>query len=121
MQTFEQKRFEELERLFGYLNSRKPVTAGKGDNFMIVCYIGNYIAKEKDSEIRMVSVVDTEQAAHFIARWVRIRDELAYLPKIYRTNVGLYPSEKGSVNAYLASLNTQRLKLKARLEKKESS
>ena len=117
MKTFDNKRYQELHKLFSYLNNKKPVTAGKGDRFMIVCYKGNYIDQEDGAEIRMVSVVDTEQAAHFIARWVNIRDELTYLPKIYRTNAALYPSEKGSVSEYLASLEKQYLALKEKLEK----
>ena len=120
MQTFEKERYEDLGRLFGYLNSRKPVTSGKGDNYIIVCYLGDYVNRAADSEIRMVSVVDTEQAAHFIARWVKRRDKLPYLPKIYRTSAGLYPSDKGSVSAYLEALDKQRLALKARVDKDEN-
>jgi len=121
MQTFEEKRYEELSKLFSYLDGRKPVITGKGDNYMIVCYIGNYVDKAPNSAIRMVSVVDTEQAAHFIARWVKIRDKLTYLPKIYRTSADLYPSNKGSVREYLKTLATTRDKLKAKLEQRKNS
>jgi len=114
METFETERYEDLDRLFGYLNSRKPVTTGQGENFMVVCYLGDYVNRAENSEIRMVSVVDTEQAAHFIARWVKRRDKLAYLPKIYRTGAKLYPSEKGSVSAYLESLKKQWLILQSK-------
>lgn len=121
MESLEERRFIELNTLFSYLEGRKPVTSGKGDRFMIVCYTGNYVDRAPDSAVRMVSVVDTEQAAHFIAKWVKRREKLSYLPKIYRTNAGLYPSESGSVSEHLAFLWNTLNKMKARREQANSA
>ena len=97
------KRIKALQERYSYLDSRKQVLPGKGVNFALIQYIGNYYKHEEGSEKRLLSIVDNLQTAHYLARVIKQRDKLDYLPIIERTDNGLYPAKSDQVTKYLAA------------------
>ena len=107
IQSGEKKRYYELKSLFGYLNSRRTDFPGKGEHYELIVYHGDYYHREPNSAIELIAVCSTARAAHYIARIVKHKRELGFLPRIRLTTAPCHPSTAYKVESHLKVLETE--------------
>lgn len=107
IQSVENRRYYELKSLFGYLDSRRTDFSGKGENYELIVYHGDYYRKEPNSSLELIAICSTARAAHYLARIVKHKRELGFLPTIRRTTVSLYPDTAYKIESHLKVLETE--------------
>ncbi len=111
IQSAVKRRYYELKSLFGYLDSRRTDFTGKGEHYELIVYHGDYYHKDPNSSMELVAICSTARAAHYVARIVKHKRELGFLPKIRRTTAPLYPSTADNVESHLKVLEAEFQKL----------